>query len=335
MAKADVQPPSVSVPGLWSVVSGTDWTPILREYEQHLLAIRQLANPTVRNYMNDLAAFMVFLAETGCLDEVASPDRRQLRSYLAWLANRRYAKSSISRKLTALRTFFGWLQETGRTESNETDLVSAPKQPRTLPYVVSEHEIERLLDAPDTSTALGLRDRALIELIYASGIRVSEASSMDVADVSTNARECRVFGKGSKQRIVLLGGSAVQWLTDYVSHSRTKLATRRSGEAMFLNKLGGRLSERGIQSIVKKHALAAGLDAAFHTHILRHSFATHLLNGGADLRVVQDLLGHESPSTTQIYTHVSAEQARKVYLNAHPGAARRGDRKSRRLHDAL
>ena len=335
MASTNQTVPRVSVPGLWKTVSDTDWVPLLRQYEQHLLSIRQLAAPTVRNYMNDLAAFMDFLAETDRIDDVVSPDRRQLRSYLAWLANRRYAKASISRKLTALRTFFGWLQETGRVDSNETDMVSAPKQPRTLPYVVSESEIERLLEAPDTSTTLGLRDRALLELIYASGVRVSEARSMDVADVGLKTRECRVFGKGSKQRIVLLGGSAVKWLTDYIGHTRPKLVARRSGDAMFLNNLGGRLSERGIQSIVKKHALAAGLDSVFHTHNLRHSFATHLLDGGADLRVVQDLLGHESPSTTQVYTHVSAEQARKVYLDAHPGAGRRRDIKRRKSPDAL
>lgn len=335
MANPEPRVARVSVPGLWNTVRGTDWVPTLKEYEQHLLAIRQLANPTVRNYMNDLAAFMEFLAETDHIEKVLSPDRRRLRSYLAWLANRKYAKASVSRKLTALRTFFGWMQETGRVESNETDMVSAPKQPRTLPYVVSESEIERLLDAPDTSTTLGLRDRALLEMIYASGVRVSEVNAMEIADVEPKSRECRVFGKGSKQRIVLLGSSAVHWLTNYIAHSRPKLATRRSGDAMFLNNLGGRLSERGIQSVVKKHALAAGLDSVFHTHNLRHSFATHLLNGGADLRVVQDLLGHESPSTTQVYTHVSAEQARKVYLNAHPGAGRRRDHKSRKLTDAL
>ena len=335
MSQTEFEPAKVSVPGLWNAVGGTDWAPALKEYQKHLLAIRQLATPTVRNYMNDLSTFMNFLADGGCLDEITSPDRRQLRSYLAWLASRRYAKASISRKLTALRTFFGWMQETGRVESNETDMVSAPKQPRMLPYVVSESEIERLLDVPDTSTTLGLRDRAILELIYASGVRVSEARSMDVADVGLKARECRVFGKGSKQRIVLLGGSAAKWLTEYITHSRLKLATRRSGDAMFLNNLGGRLSERGIQSIVKKHALAAGLDAMFHTHNLRHSFATHLLNGGADLRVVQDLLGHESPSTTQVYTHVSAEQARKVYLDAHPGAGRRRDAQRRKSRDAL
>ena len=315
-----------SVPGLWAVVAGTRGEAPLNEYERHLSAIRQLAAPTVRNYMNDLAAFMKFLSETGHIAHVSSPSRQELRSYLAWLASRGYEKTSIGRQLTALRMFFGWMQETGRITTNETDMVSAPKQPRRLPYVVSQTEIERLLITPDTSTTLGLRDRALLESLYASGIRVSEATSIDVSDLDLDTRECTVFGKGSKQRIVLLGSSAARWLRNYMSDARPKLVTRKSGDALFLNNLGGRLTERGIQMIVKKHALNAGLDAEFHTHNLRHSFATHLLDGGADLRVVQDLLGHESPATTQIYTHVSAEQARKVYLGAHPGNALRRTR---------
>ena len=322
----------LNVPGLWDVVDNTPWVPILVEYEKYLTSIRQLATPTIRNYLNDLAAFMRYQAEERSLDTVNSPDRRQLRSYLAFLANNGYEKASISRKLTALRTFFGWMQETGKVTLNDTDMVVAPRQSKKLPYVVSEAEIERLLMAPDISTRLGLRDRALLELIYASGMRVSEINSLNIADVDLKSRECRVFGKGAKQRIVLLGETAAQWIKQYLSASRPKLATRRSQDALYLNKLGGRLSTRSIQEIVKRNALKSGLDAKFHTHILRHSFATHLLNGGADLRVVQDLLGHESPSTTQIYTHVSAEQARKVYLRAHPGtnlrrrAARRKDR---------
>lgn len=307
-------------------MAGTNWEAHLDEYERYLTAIRQLAPPTVRNYMNDLATFMKFLSETGRITHLSSPDRHELRSYLAWLANRGYEKASIGRKLTALRMFFGWMQETGRTATNDTDMVSAPRQPRRLPYVVSQAEIERLLITPNTTTTLGLRDRAMLESLYASGIRVSEATSIDVSDLDLDTRECTVFGKGSKQRIVLLGSSAVQWLRKYLSDARPKLVTRQSGDALFLNKQGGRLTERGIQMIVKKHAMSAGLDAEFHTHNLRHSFATHLLDGGADLRVVQDLLGHESPATTQIYTHVSAEQARRVYLSAHPGNALRRTR---------
>lgn len=316
----------VNVPNLWSVVAGTEWEAPLNEYERYLTTIRQLAPSTIRNYMNDLAAFMKFLSESGRITNLSSPERHELRSYLAWLANRGYEKASISRQLTALRMFFGWMQESGRTATNDTDMVSAPRQPRRLPYVVSQAEIERLLITPNISTTLGLRDRALLESLYASGIRVSEATSIDVSDLDLDTRECSVFGKGSKQRIVLLGSSAVKWLRSYISDARPKLAPRRSEDALFLNKLGGRLTERGIQMIVKKYAIAAGLDAEFRTHNLRHSFATHLLDGGADLRVVQDLLGHESPATTQIYTHVSAEQARKVYLGAHPGNALRRTR---------
>ncbi len=323
------------VPMLWDTVAGTEWEAILDAYQQHLLSIRQLAVPTVRNYLNDIGAFMQYRHEAGAITTVSSPERRELRSYLAWLSNRQYERASIARKLTALRSFVGWMHETGRIAKNDTDMVSAPRQHRRLPFVVSEIEAERLLQTPDPSTVAGLRDRALLEVLYASGMRVSEATSMNVADADLTSRECRVFGKGSKQRIVLLGSTAVQWLENYLHKARPKLVKRTSEDAMFLNQRGGRLTERGIQSIVKRHALAAGLDSEFHTHNLRHSFATHLLNGGADLRVVQELLGHESPATTQIYTHVSAEQARKVYLNAHPGNALRRQSTRRATPEAL
>ena len=306
-------------PGLWTTVAGTNWQSPLVEYERYLIGIRQLADPTVRNYMNDLAAFMRFLSESDSLDDILSPDRRDLRSYLAWLASEGYVKASIGRKLTALRAFIDWMQEAGIAESNSSDMVSAPRPPRRLPYAVSEAEIERLLMSPDVSKPLGLRDRALLEMLYASGVRVSEAASLNVSDVDLKVAECRILGKGSKQRIVLLGNTAVYWLQRYLSESRSTLLRRDSASALWVNRLGGRLTVRGIQMVVKRYALEAGLNGEFHTHNFRHSFATHLLNGGADLRVVQDLLGHESPSTTQVYTHVSAEQARKVYLNAHPG----------------
>ena len=203
----------VSVPSLWQTVRNTDWDPILNEYQSYLITIRQLANPTVRNYMNDLTAFMKFLDENDRIHQIGSlliGDNSGVISHS--LASLGYDKSSISRKLTALRTFFGWMQESGKVPKNDTDTVVAPRQPRRLPSVVSEAEIERLLMAPDTSTALGLRDRALLELIYASGMRVSEVHSLDTTDLDMSARECRVFGKGGKQRIVLLGETAVKWI---------------------------------------------------------------------------------------------------------------------------
>ena len=310
---------------LWSVVSGTPWTGLLSDYARFLTTTRQLAQPSVRNYLNDLASFMEFQAECGTIDRVQSPNRFVLRQYLAWLAAAGYARSSISRKLTALRIFSRWLLDNDAVSRDETDSVQPPKLPKRLPSAASEQEVERLLMSPDASTALGARDLTLLELIYGTGVRVSEVASMDVDSVDFPKREIRVLGKGSKPRIVMFGGRAAQLLKTYLDRVRGTLSARQSEPALFLNRFGTRLSVRGIQDIVKKHAKRAGLDAGFHTHTLRHSFATHMLDGGADLRVVQDLLGHSSPSTTQIYTHVTTEQARKVYLNAHPGGnMRRG-----------
>ena len=308
---------------LWSVVSGTPWMGLLTDYARFLATTRQLAQPSVRNYLNDLASFMEFQAECGTIDRVQSPNRFVLRQYLAWLAAAGYVRSSISRKLTALRIFSRWLLDNNAVSRDETDSVQPPKLPKRLPAVASEQEVERLLMSPDTNTPLGARDLTLLELIYGTGVRVSEVAAMDVESVDFPKREIRVMGKGSKPRIVMFGGRAAGLLKTYLERVRGTLSTRQSEPALFLNRFGTRLSARGIQDIVKKHAKRAGLDAGFHTHTLRHSFATHMLDGGADLRVVQDLLGHESPSTTQIYTHVTTEQARKVYLNAHPGGGMR------------
>ena len=310
---------------LWSVVSGTPWHRLVSEYARFLATARQLAPPTVRNYLNDLASFMEFQSERDALDRLASPDRFVLRQYLAWLTADGYARSSISRKLTALRIFNRWLLDTDAVDKDETDSVQSPKLPKQLPVAVSQQEIERLLMSPDTNTPLGARDAALLELIYGTGVRVSEVESMDVDSIDFPNREIRVIGKGSKPRIVMFGGRAAGLLKRYLERVRGSLIARQSESALFLNRFGTRLSVRGIQDVVKRHAKRAALDTNFHTHTLRHSFATHMLDGGADLRVVQDLLGHSSPSTTQIYTHITSEQARKVYLKAHPGSGlRRG-----------
>ena len=310
---------------LWSVVSGTPWHRLVSEYARFLATTRQLAPPTVRNYLNDLASFLEFQSERDALDRLASPDRFVLRQYLAWLTAAGYARSSISRKLTALRIFNRWLLDRDAVDKDETDSVQSPKLPKQLPVAVSQQEIERLLMSPDTNTPLGARDAALLELIYGTGVRVSEVESMDVSSIDFPNREIRVIGKGSKPRIVMFGGRAAGLLRHYLERVRGSLLARQSESALFLNRFGSRLSVRGIQGVVKKHAKRAALDANFHTHTLRHSFATHMLDGGADLRVVQDLLGHSSPSTTQVYTHITSEQARKVYLKAHPGSGlRRG-----------
>ena len=294
---------------------------LIRNYVEHIGITRQLAVHTVRNYVNDLAPFVRFLDEKE-VGKLSTVDRLFLRSYLAWLISGGFTRSSVSRKLSALKSFFQFLRHSGVIELDHTELMTAPKKEQKLPAIASSHEIDRLLDEPDTNTDAGIRDRAILELLYGAGLRISEAYAIDITDIDLSSREVRVIGKRSKPRIALFGQSASKWIDNYLNNIRLKFASRRSDTAVWMNQSGGRLSTRSIQRIVKKYAIAAGLDPDFHTHSLRHSFATHLLDGGADLRVVQDLLGHSSPATTQIYTHVSAEQARSIYLGAHPRASR-------------
>ncbi len=305
------------LPGLNHSLEGKPWARHVREFEQHLSHARQLAPLTVRNYLNDLVPYFEYL-DTKDAPDLDRADRLFLRGYLAWLLEIGYERSSMTRKLTSLRAFYRFLSDQGIVTQNQTGTVSPPKQQSRLPVVVSAEEIERLLSAQDTSRPAGVRNRALLEMLYGAGLRVSEAQSLDIQDVNRNTREVRVIGKGSKPRVALVGRNAIDWLNRYLSEVRIGWAGTRSGEALFLNQYGGRLSVRSIQQIVKRSAIAAGLDPDFHTHTLRHSFATHMLDGGADLRVVQELLGHASPATTQVYTHVSTAQARKVYESAHP-----------------
>ena len=319
----------VPAPGLADALEGTPWHDVVSEYADHMRVIRQLSPFTVRNYLSDLTPYFTYLDKRGIRD-IANPGRRLLRGYLAWLIEIGYERPSVGRKLTALRQFYRYLEETRGVKAEQVEYLSAPRLDRRLPGTASLEQLELLLSEPDSRTSVGMRDKALLEVLYAAGLRVSEAHGADLADLDLVAREIRVFGKGSKQRVALLGTPSVHALEHYLGHGRPALSGKRSVTALFLNKFGDRLSVRGIQLVVKKYALKAGLDPDFHTHTLRHSFATHLLDGGADLRVVQDLLGHASPATTQIYTHVSAESARRVYLAAHPraGSARRAKRDS-------
>jgi site-specific recombinase XerD len=296
-----------------------DVSRFVQEYVEHIATTRQLAEHTVRNYINDLAPLIEYLGVQK-VAKLTDVDRLFLRGYLAWLISSGYSRSSVSRKLSALKSFFRFLRHSGAVELDQTELVTGPRKEKKLPAIASSFEIDRLLDIPDTSTDAGVRDRAILELLYGAGLRVSEANAMDISDLDLGTREVRVIGKGSKPRVALFGEQASYWLGRYIKDARGKFVSRKSATPVWLNQSGGRLSIRSIQRIVKKYAQAAGLDPEFHTHSLRHSFATHLLDGGADLRVVQDLLGHSSPATTQIYTHVSTEQARNVYLGAHPRA---------------
>lgn len=273
--------------------------------------------------------------------------RALMRDFVAWLgASRRQhgralAPASIVRCLVAVRSFMRYLIDESQAPdaplwSPRSGLMRrfTPRVPRRLPDTLSAAEAQALVEAPTrrqssdadgpAALALGLRDTAILELLYGGGLRVSEVTGLDLADVQPRQRSARVLGKGSKQRQVPLGGPALASVSRYLDDGRAKLRTARSGDALFLNAAGGRLSQRSVQSMVRRQARVAGVDKHVHPHTLRHSYATHLLNGGADLRIVQELLGHSTPVATQVYTHVSRGEARRVYLQAHP-LARKSD----------
>ncbi len=293
---------------------------IFDKYINYLEAERNASRYTVRNYKNDLLDFFHFL-RTKRVSSLEDVDKSVLRGYLGRLNEQGIVKASIARKLSAIRSFYRYLLREEIIATNPIATAS-PKLDRRLPSFLTTGEVERLLEAPDLSTPQGQRDRALIELLYASGLRVSELVSLNLEQINLNTNEIRVRGKGAKERVVLMGKPAAQALNDYLSQGRPELLGKRVGNALFLNRNGERLVARRVQRILEKYANMAGIGKRVYPHMLRHTFATHLLDGGADLRVVQELLGHANLSSTQIYTHVSKSQARKVYLSAHPMAAK-------------
>ncbi len=301
---------------------------IFDRYIDYLTAERNASPYTVRNYATDLIGnykrgpekgFFQFLKykRIGSLDEV---DSHIMREYIAWLMERGIVRESIARKLSAIRSFYRYLLREGILARNPLESASSPKTDRRLPSFLTTDEVIRLLEAPDLPTPQGQRDRALLELLYASGLRVSELVNLDLGQVNLNTNEIRVLGKGSKERMVLMGEPAARALSIYLAQGRPELLGEKRSRAVFLNRYGERLVERRVQKILERYSGAAGIGKRVHPHVLRHTFATHLLDGGADLRVVQELLGHANLSSTQVYTHVSKSQARKVYLSAHPMA---------------
>ncbi len=298
---------------------------LFQRYINYLEAEKNAALNTVRNYRTDLLDFFNFLKDEkiGTLNEV---DKQVIRRYLSNLTERTFVKASIARKLSAIRSFYRFLQREEIIAVSPVANTTSPKLDKRLPAFLSQDEINRLLEARDLSTPQGQRDRALLELLYASGLRVSEIASLDVGQVDLETHEIRVWGKGAKERVVLMGKPAAETLTAYLKKGRPELlGDKKTSKALFVNRYGGRLTERSVQLLLKEYAARAGIKKRVHPHMLRHTFATHLLDGGADLRVVQELLGHASLSSTQIYTHVTKSQARKVYLSAHPMAKEKRD----------
>jgi integrase/recombinase XerC len=298
---------------------------LFTRFINYLEAERNASPYTVRNYTTDLLGsknikgFFTFLTEKG-IKSLDKADRHIMRDYLAYLVEQGLVKASIARKLSAIRSFYRYLVREEILPVNPIKDTSSPKLDRRLPSFLTIDEVLRLLESPDLNTPQGQRDRAFLELLYASGLRVSELASLDLEQVNLDSREIRVLGKGSKERIVLMGEPAAKALGIYLSLSRKELLGEKGNSALFLNRYGGRLTRRSVQIILEEYAHLAGIGKRVYPHILRHTFATHMLDGGADLRVVQELLGHASLETTQVYTHVSKSQAKKVYLSAHPMA---------------
>lgn len=289
------------------------WRPrfeaLLEGYLEGLRAERNLSPYTLRNYATDLRAFIDFVEEEG--GDPLQTDRHTLRRHLARLTEAGVASGSLTRKVSTIRSFYRHLELAGHLEASSFQAVRGPHRPRRLPSFLSNEDASALVSAPETDTPLGLRDRALMELLYAAGVRVSELVGLDTADVDLDEGLLRVRGKGNKERVVLVGRPARRALAAYLQQGRPRIATGAEA-ALFLNRNGGRLSARGVQGLVRKYALAAGLDQRVFPHLLRHTYATHMLEGGADLRVLQELLGHASINSTQIYTHVTERAKRRT-----------------------
>jgi len=296
----------------------------IQRFLDHLAVERGLSPHTVVAYRRDLSRYAGFLRDRGITD-VRRVDERAVAGHVASISastygdGKRYRASSVVRALSSIRAFHRFLLHEGRSTEDPTAAVIRPKLPRTLPKPLSLDDVARLLEHPDTSPK-GLRDRAVLETLYAAGLRVSELVGLDVDDIDLEEGRVRVLGKGGKEREVPVGRYARDAVGAYLSRVRPAIVTARSRSALFLNLRGGRLTRQGCAGILAHHAAGAGISRKVSPHALRHSFATHLLEGGADVRVVQELLGHASVATTQVYTLVTKEHLREVYFTSHPRA---------------
>ncbi len=282
-----------------------------------LLAQRGLSPRTVESYGQDLESFFLFeeeLAQSG--GSASCPDEQEIFLYLAWLRSRGNTGRTLARRLSALRAFFAFAVEEGALKANPALLLENPKLPQHLPEVLSREEMEKLLALPDMDEKSGRRDRCMLEMLYAAGLRVSELCNLSVADLDLQRGLVRIFGKGAKERLVPLHDMIQALLDDYLRSWRPLFSP--GGNQLFVNRSGRALSRQYIWKMVKKYTLLAGIRRAVSPHTFRHSFATHLLEGGADLRAVQLLLGHADISATEIYTHVQAERLRGIHHQFHP-----------------
>ena len=310
----------------------------IEKYLAYLEFQRNASPHTIRNYRSDLDQFYEYLTVTPEGEARPEPDLEQIdnltiREFLGVLYKRQHRKTSVARRLATLRSFLNFLSAQGAIRTNPAKIVASPRQEKRLPEYLMTDAVVSLIEAPETSTSLGKRDRAILELLYATGLRVSELVGMDVGDIDLGEGLVRVLGKGRKERLVPFGDKARDAVEDYLG-ARSELLKRKpapspagrnrasqtDADAVFLNARGGRLTTRSVGNIVDRYVAGLAQRMKVHPHTLRHTFATHMLNAGADLRSIQELLGHESLSTTQKYTHVSTEQLVRIYQTCHPRA---------------
>ena len=290
----------------------------LKEYLSVLKLERNLSINTITSYRNDINSLLRFLAEKK-INDLSEIKFSDLTDFFKVLNKIGLTSTTAARYFSSIKSFFSYLHTNNYIVENPVDRLSSPKLSKNLPVVLSIEEIESILSSPDNNTKLGLRDKALLELLYACGIRVSEIIGLKISDLFFKEDVIRVFGKGSKERIVPIGSSAIRWVEDYLLKSRPLLEKRlKSENILFLNNRGTKLSRMGVWKIIDRYTKEAGIKKEVHPHTFRHSFATHLLEGGADLRAVQEMLGHADISTTQIYTHIDRDFIKQVHKEFHP-----------------
>lgn len=290
------------------------------EYLHHLRIEEGLAQNTIQSYKRDLKKYVNFLSERG-IHSFESISKKDILQYLQYLDDESLAASSVSRMISALRKFHTYLHLEGIASLNPMEEIKLPKKKQSLPKSLSMQEVDRLLLTPDVKSILGLRDRAILEVLYATGLRVSELTGLKLSDLHLEMGFIQTIGKGNKERIVPLGEEAAFWIEEYLADSRPALSKgRKDSPFLFLNFHGKGFTRQGIWKNMKKMVREAGIHKDVSPHVLRHSFATHILENGADLRIVQELLGHADISTTQIYTHITKERLVQSYQKHHPRA---------------
>jgi integrase/recombinase XerD len=290
---------------------------LLDQFLHDLVVEKGLSNNTVEAYSHDLIRFSDYLKKEG-IEGIRSICKLDVRGFLLHLRKKQLSNRTIARNLAAIRTFFRFLVQEGILQTHPVEDLESPRTTKTLPEILTPKEVERLLEQPDLRTSLGMRDRAMLEMLYATGMRVSELIRLPTNQVNLEGGYVLLFGKGSKERAVPLGSEAIKWVSLYLRAARARLAKGREAVPLFIDRSGTGISRQRFWKSIKEYGLKAGIRKRMTPHLLRHSFASHLLEGGADLRSVQMMLGHADISTTQIYTHVTGKRLKEVHHRYHP-----------------